>query len=217
VKSEFDKRGFSLISDTYKNSYSPMDYFCDKGHKGKICLSNLQRGVGCSSCTRKRKKTIKEVEAAFKLRDYTLVSKDYRTNNLPLEYICDKGHQTTISFSSLQKGHGCSSCANHGFDPSKPAILYYLRFQYEGNFYYKIGITNRTISERFQSESTSYTVIKESDFALGQEAYTQEQDVLKKFSAYRYKGKPFLVSGNTELFIKDVLQIDYEPFQNFAA
>ena len=40
----------------------------------------------------------------------------------------------------------------------------------------------------------------------GANAYDIEQCILKNCSEYRYKGKPILASGNTELFTKDVLE-----------
>jgi len=208
VRAAFNQRGFMLVSKEYKNSYSSLKYLCSNGHQTKISFAKLQSGNGCLECSGKKKKTIEEVREIFTTRNYTLLSTEYKNSSSPLNYICDNGHQTKIRLAELQSGRGCSSCAEHGFNPNKSATLYYIRFQYEGNSYYKIGITNRSISERFQSERTAYTVLKETTYTMGKDAHTQEQAILKKFSAYRYKGKPFLVQGNTELFTRDVLYID---------
>ena len=209
AKQLFTDRGYTLLTIEYKNAFSLLSYICDRGHQNKISFSSLQTGRGCAECAKKKKKTIEEVKLAFNQRGYTLLSKDYSSNNSPIKYICDQGHQNKISFKHLQRGVGCSSCANHGFNPSKPAILYYLRFQFESDFYYKIGITNNTTSKRFQSEKTPYIVIKETHYLVGKDARDKEQAILKQFVKYKYKGQSFLtVGGNTELFNRDVLQLD---------
>ena len=45
------------------------------------------------------------------------------------------------------KGSGCPSCAVTGFDRNKPGTLYYLSIN-DGEAY-KIGITNRTVQQRY--------------------------------------------------------------------
>ena len=208
VELAFRQRGYTLLSTEYISSKSHLEYICSNGHQTKISFNKLQCERSCGFCSDK-KKTISEVRLAFSRRGYTLLSTKYDSNKLPLLYICDQNHNAKISFANLQRGNGCPSCAEYGFNPGKPAILYYLRFQFEGNFYYKIGITNRTTSKRFQDERTPYTVIKETHYTLGKNAYDQEQEILKKFNKHRYKGRPFLTSrGDTELFIRDVLYVD---------
>ena len=209
AKQLFTDRGFTLLSTEYKNAHSHLDYCCSKGHNAKISFDNLRVGHGCAECAGQKKKTMEEVRLAFTQRGYKLVSKEYKNSGTALLYICDKGHQSKIILDSLRRGEGCQSCAEYGFNPNKPAILYYLRFQFESNFYYKIGITNRKTSERFNREKISYKVIKETHYLLGKDAHTQEQDILKNFAKYRYKGHSFLtMRGDTELFTKDVLLLD---------
>ena len=59
-------------------------------------------------------------------------------------------------------GRGCPACATSGFDQTKPGRLYYLRvYDRVLGSTYKIGITNRTVSERFQnSDLDKITLIK---------------------------------------------------------
>ena len=52
-------------------------------------------------------------------------------------------------------------------------------------------------------------VVKTWEFEVGKDAYVQEQKILKDFKEYKYNGKDLLVSGNTELFYKDVLMLEY--------
>ena len=208
VRELFSSRGFKLLSDNYINANSPLSYICDKGHQTKIRFNNLQQGQGCSECKGLKKHTLEEARELFSSRELTLLSNNYKNSNSVLDYRCSVDHVGKMSYNSLQQGIGCKSCAKYGFSLSKPATLYYLRFQFEGNFYYKIGITNGTVTKRFQKDKTPYIVIKETVFKLGKDAYGKEQAILKKFSQWRYKGHPFLIDGNTELFTRDVLYAD---------
>jgi hypothetical protein len=103
-------------------------------------------------------------------------------------------------------GCGCPNCAESGFNPNDNAILYYLAVSHEDNIYYKIGITNRTVAERFKpSDLSKITVVKIIEYDNGKDAVKEEKRILKNYSKYKYIGKPILSSGNTELFIIDVL------------
>jgi len=86
--------------------------------------------------------------------------------------------------------------------------LYYLKITYRDSVYYKIGITNRTINERFKvRELEKIEVIKTWEFGKGYEAFEKEQQILKQYDKFRYKGKERILesNGNSELFIKDIL------------
>jgi len=99
-----------------------------------------------------------------------------------------------------------------GYNTKLPGLLYYIRIN--DMSYYKIGITNRSVRIRFNSHADykKITVIATRSFSNGQDAYNAEQAVLKcpEYSQYRYVGPDILHSGNTEIFTKDVLQMDKE-------
>ncbi len=105
---------------------------------------------------------------------------------------------------SHRRGRGCPKCAVGGFDFTKPAILYYLRVDNLNITAYKIGITNRTIKERFKSDTQYITVLSTWEYSTGIEAYTIEQSILKLNKEFKYTGIPLLHDGNTELFDTDI-------------
>jgi len=110
-----------------------------------------------------------------------------------------------------KKGSLCYKCypQKGGFDKSKKGILYYIRIDINNEIYYKIGITNLSVKKRFSEYERQFmTVIKIEEFELGMDAYNKEQSILKKYKQFRYKGDNILESGNTELFIYDVLRLD---------
>ena len=73
---------------------------------------------------------------------------------------------------------------------------------------YKIGITNRSIEERFLPwELSIFTVIKTWSFQTGKEAFEQEQTILRQYSKDKYTGPKLLNSGNSELFNKNILNL----------
>jgi len=93
-----------------------------------------------------------------------------------------------------------------GFNMKAPAILYYICID---NHIYKIGITNNTVQTRFSSkELKKIRIVKIWEHQIGQDAYNEEQHIIKKFKRYKYKSNDLLESGNTELFNRDILQLD---------
>ena len=103
------------------------------------------------------------------------------------------------------RGIGCPVCAKSGFDPSKPAILYYLKIN--GGQAYKIGITNRSVKERFNnSDLQLIEVLHTQYFDNGEICKETEQRILKDFKHFQYTQQPLLYNGNTELFSENILK-----------
>ena len=101
-------------------------------------------------------------------------------------------------------GTGCPSCTSYGFSLDKPAILYYLKIN---DSLYKIGITNRTVEERFYiADLEKIEVVFTCAVDKGATAADIERAIKAKFKEFKYKGSPVLTSGNTELFTKNILE-----------
>ena len=76
---------------------------------------------------------------------------------------------------------------------------------------YKIGIAMHTIKQRYsKSDNSHITELWAKTYSTGQEAYEEEQRILKEFKDFKYIGTDLLESGNTELFNTDVLNKDLE-------
>ena len=103
------------------------------------------------------------------------------------------------------RGSGHPNRAHFGFNTNLPAILYYLKIQ--GGKGYKIGITNRTVAERFVGESNKIEVLKTWYYESGKDARDREKEILTKYIPVKYIGEPLLSSGNTEIFSEDVLEL----------
>jgi len=95
-----------------------------------------------------------------------------------------------------------------GFNPDKPAILYYLYDPQED--LYKIGITNKTIEERFGKSFCSnraIAILEQTHFDNGLDAYLAEQEILEAFGYARCENPswPEELGGRTEFFKEDIL------------
>lgn len=172
------------------------------------------KGCGCPSCgvaiKTKTKMTFIEEAAKQHLNKYLYLNTVYVNSYTKVTITCPiHGDFEQIPYDHLRKKVGCPGCRGKttGFDGSKSGILYYLSIN-EGQAY-KIGVTNRTVEERFTTEDLKIIkIIKTWEYPIGQDAYKQEQRILKLYKDDRYSGVSLLSSGNTELFNFDVLGLD---------
>ena len=51
------------------------------------------------------------------------------------------------------------------------------------------------------------SIIQELYFESGSDAVNMETRILKEFREFQYKGDPIMKNGNSELFIKDILEL----------
>jgi hypothetical protein len=94
---------------------------------------------------------------------------------------------------------------------NRPKKLYYIRLKYDGNYYYKVGITTRDVESRFKSLGASDHIFidKVLYFKQLKNAIAIEKRILKTFENHRYRNPYFLRKhGNTEIFDIDVLELD---------
>ncbi len=138
--------------------------------------------------------------------DYSLV--DYKGSFEEIIIICpEHGKFPQTPDNHLNGGQGCPYCAEYGFNPSFPAILYYICID---ELYYKIGITNRTTELRYgKGKMKRIRIVKEWKYKIGRDAYNKEQYIIQEFKEHLYD-KNLLNEGkkNKEIFNHDILQLD---------
>ena len=196
-------RGIIAV-EAYVNIGTPIDHQCPYGHVWKVKPSHVLDGSGCPHCAGQRPEPYEE---RLKLDGRGIVALEPYTKAItPILHKCSLGHIWKTAPTNIMSGRGCPSCATSGFDASKPATLYYLRVA--GGRAYKVGITNRTVRERFMADLERIEIIKETLYEIGQDAYDAEQLILNQFKHCRYAGDDLLSSGNTEMFDYDVLGLD---------
>ena len=133
---------------------------------------------------------------------------DYHTAIL---HSCIEGHNWLLSPASALRGRKCPVCNKTGFDPTSPAILYYIKIYDKAldESFYKVGISNNEVETRFLADNNIIIdILKIERFETGQEARYKEQEILKKYKFERVKVPGLLKRGWTEIFKEDILGLD---------
>jgi|GEM_PF-2010545 len=210
-KLEEENRNIILIGE-YINSSTKTTFQCYKGHIWQGIPNLISKGIGCPECAKHKKLTKEIVNKRLENRNIELIGEYYNVMTKTL-FRCKENHEWKSTTDNILRGKGCPICAKYGFNPNKSAVLYYLNIL--GTEYYKIGITNRTITKRFNKDLDNIEIIKEILFENGIFAHKIEQKILKKYKQFLYKGPPILKSGgNSEIFIKDIFEGNYEQINN---
>lgn len=197
--------------ETYINSCTKILHKCEKGHEISIVPASLLQGTGCKKCyiefqTRSHQDYIKSVP-------YEVLG-TYTNSYTEIKHKCTKGHIWEARPETILRGGVCPHCKTvSGFDSRRPAILYYIRVTYSNLQYYKIGVTNRSVEERFRKDTHNnridIKVLKETKYSIGLDAKKEELRILREFKEHRQNIPELLISGgNTELFEFDILGLD---------
>jgi len=206
VNQRLEGRGIRLVGGYTRNSNKTL-FKCLKDHEWMATPDSIMRASGCPHCAGNSPLSEKIVNQRLNGRGIRLVG-DYINNITKTLFQCPEGHEWKATPSSVMSGAGCPSCAKHGFDPSKPAILYYIKFDIDSGPLWKIGITNRTVEDRFMLEKIRFRILKQWQYDDGSEALDREREILSMFEHHRYNGPQVLRDGNSELFNIDVLCLE---------
>jgi len=119
----------------------------------------------------------------------------------PILHACIKGHEWNVRPDDILKGRGCPLCSTAGFKYDKPASMYFISLKDRGKIIYKLGVTNKTLKERFGPEWVQLEMkcVWFLSFSTGYEAFEQEQKLKQKYSDYLVETN-VLRKGNTETF-----------------
>lgn len=208
---EYDEKLFRkeidcLRLEDYINARTPIlhEGFC--GHTWKSTPDNVLRGKGCPTCKGGVRKSHERYVAEAESLGFRVLEA-YKNDSTPILHECSAGHKWEPRPTHILRGTGCPKCMTSGFSLSKPAILYYVRFDRDDEVYYKIGVTNRSIDDRFiREKDKTITVLASKNFDTGEKAKKVEQFMLNRYSQYKANVVGFMKSsGDTELFTTDIL------------
>lgn len=210
---------YHLVGD-YINARTKTPHHCtDCNETWDVTPNNLLRGQGCPTCgyktriLKKTKTTEQYIRELYSVHgdNYYLVG-DYHGAKTKTTHICTGCSETWDGLpDNLLHGRGCPTCSESGFDPNAPAICYYLRVSSPvyGELY-KIGITNKSVEKRFRNDDLEkITTVKTWSFDVGGDARDKEREILAQHAEHRYTGEPVLTNGNTEMFTRDILELDH--------
>jgi len=191
----------------YKGNKEKIIVICKKHGEFFPTPNNHLKGTKCPKCARKRidierrKDTKWFIEKCIKiygnLFDYS--ESVYIKNKDNIQVRCYKHGLFDTTPNRHLRGNGCPHCSKSGYKIKKPAILYYIK-TYLG---YKIGITNRTIQQRFGGKK--FNIIKIWKFSEGKTPLDYETKILKEFNEVRNTSIIESEFGTTEIFNRNIL------------
>ena len=113
IRNEIEKTGHQLLSKIYKDSYTKMKFKCPIGHEYETDYRNfIRRKEKCNVCGNKvnGKFTYEYVKSYIESFGYTLLSKEYKRSDIPINVRCSNGHEYNVTFSLFNQGHRCFKC-----------------------------------------------------------------------------------------------------------
>jgi hypothetical protein len=224
-----DKYDYSKV--IYKEAKSKIKILCSLHGEFEQKPNTHLNGSGCKKCYFEKQSKIQRsstnifVNKAKLLHgdkyDYSKV--DYIKNNIPVKIICPEHGEFNQQPHHHLKKCGCPKCGNiriglYGINNSrgwsltkwiekinkngklKPK-LYFIKCFNSNEIFYKIGITTRTINQRFCNKTLmpyTFEIIKEYDND-GDKIFKLEIELKKKYSSFRYTPK-IKFSGMGECF-----------------
>ena len=184
----------------YQGANTPWAGVCLKcGQPGSPQYNDIRKGRGgCVYCARRK------VDSAVLVGKMLAVdfqpNAPYQGANIPWAGVCLKcGQQGSPQYNDIRKGAGaCWSCATHGFNPAKPAIVYVIA----SSKWVKVGITNPTSRRLNQHAKQGLTnVLHILEFESGHDAAALER-LWMEFKAtlptHMYATKDDVADGYTE-------------------
>ncbi len=159
-------------------------------------LDNIRSGQrGCEHCSGKMKFPDEEARQIARAWGYEPdPDLPYKNDTAKWPGRClAKGHPCAPNLNMRFHSGPCGSCAEHGFKPDRPALLYLVvKFDLGAA---KIGICedSRKNTRLYEHRRNGWTVRKSHSFPFGRDAYTLEQVTVKSWRARGWK--PVLDNG----------------------
>ncbi len=144
------KNGELTPADVLAGSATKFWWVCEKGHEWEAAGNSRTNGKGCPICAgQKLLRGYNDMATTHPAliaswhpsKNGELTPADvFASGGRKIWWMCDQGHEWQAIASSRTWGSGCPVCATFGFDPSKPALLYFLSNPEKQAR--KVGITN---------------------------------------------------------------------------
>lgn len=108
VKEQFEKEGYTLLSEGYAGAETKLSFVCPNNHSSLISWQKWSQGGRCKYCN--KSVYIEDVRVALAKEGYTLLSKDFMSTKQKLNFRCNNGHEHSILWSNWVKGRRCKEC-----------------------------------------------------------------------------------------------------------
>jgi len=218
----------------YKNANTKISVICPiHGEFITTPWNHLYSKHGCASCgtdamaEQQRNKSLTKlkeyIESGVTDYDYSLTEMSKITDKIKV--ICPTHGEFSLTADHHIRGVGCKKCADQNktggytetwfnFDHTRkniPGVLYVLEMYSDSERFIKIGITKRSIEDRYKGCKYKYIIIG-TYYASLYECFTKEQFLKEHFLQHRYLNSLNLFK--TESFCIDVKNQILKLFQS---
>ena len=225
VKNYFEERDCHLLEEKYKNNRTKMEYECECGEKSEITFHKFKQGQRCMNCSGCEKHTLEYVQNCFLEKDCKLLTNEYVNGKTRMEYRCNCGNTSEISFNDFKKGHRCNECGRE-----KTATKQKHTFEFVYNCFKKNGCEllekkyrNNRMKMKYKCECKNESEITFGNFKKGQRCkrcsnrgYSKESqilfDIVYEKIDEKYKDKTYYATLNGEFgmnYKKKCYKYDY--------
>lgn len=110
VRKQFEKEGYILLTEEYRDNTQRLEYICPNNHEGVICFGSWRNGHRCLECSGSKMYTIGFIKEQFEKEGYTLLSTKYKGAHKHLNYVCPNNHNGHTCWHHWQQGKRCKKC-----------------------------------------------------------------------------------------------------------
>lgn len=191
----------------YLNVSSKITITC-KEHGDFTQIANAHLcGAGCSKCNggvRYNYKSFVAISNDVHEFKYSYDKAVYKNKDTKVIITCKEHGDFTQTPGSHMQGNGCKSCADYGFNPSKPAIFYLISI---GDDILGFGVTNsfdsryRTHRKNFKKHAVSHDLLQTYDCS-GHQALAIEHHLKQTYE---------IIDTGIEGFRREATEIKYLP------
>jgi hypothetical protein len=213
-----DKYDYSQVE--YKNNSTKVKIICSEhGIFEQIPANHTTKSSGCPRCAHRKRGEVNTRTTDDFISEAKVIHGDkydysksvYETIHTKLEIICPThGSFQQQPSNHLHAKHGCPQCAVYGcytghffkVHPEMkaiPALLYFIEFNKGGESFQKIGITKRTLEERFNSNKGYHITSLHVQPMELYSAFLLEQQIISNWSDFKYTPND-KIGGDTECF-----------------
>lgn len=209
---------YDLSEIHYKDTQGKIKLICPKHGTWETKVNGiLSKGYGCPKCRDEENGKRKRLNISeLKDRSNINYNNKYEVKDIKWEdtcwglYYCKDCKEMHWQRAYDHPKYIPCSCAEQGYKKEKDSLLYYFEFLYENKLYYKIGVTNRTVKDRYRLSDIN-KITNQIIFPMkGSKALEWEKLILETYHEYRLSTigtniKPLDSCKNYEIFVKDVL------------
>ena len=114
IKQYFVKQDYICSSTKYINAHTKLDYICPNEHRHSISWNEWSSGNRCPYCAINAKLTLGFIKQEFAKEGCTVLDDIYINNKTKINYICQSGHEHSITWDAWKAGKRCPKCSNNG-------------------------------------------------------------------------------------------------------